>query len=335
MRLLSKKMITLSLALGLPLAIGSIGVDAATVATNPVTSPAVQAVSTVAAPVTNTVTAPVVHGTSLSVTGNPRKDMYVNAIAYQKSAEVAALQRQAYELATLRLDQALQHKGEYKKPLAIISDIDMTIMDDTTFQAEMMKENKAFDNGPWDGYYHALATNADQPIPGSVEFFKYAASKGVSVFYITNRDWDTLDETVAQLKHWVLPNADAAHVQVIPKGGSSDKQQRRDNVLQHYDVIMYLGDNIADFTSDFKRDYGPFKRTAMANDPQYAKKFGTQWIVFPNATYGDWLGAVWYNNKKATAEDRSAYANNILEYYRFTNPQWKIWYDGYIKDKIQ
>lgn len=255
MRLLSKKMITLSLALGLPLAIGSIGVDAATVATNPVTSPAVQAVSTVAAPVTNTVTAPVVHGTSLSVTGNPRKDMYVNAIAYQKSAEVAALQRQAYELATLRLDQALQHKGEYKKPLAIISDIDMTIMDDTTFQAEMMKENKAFDNGPWDGYYHALATNADQPIPGSVEFFKYAASKGVSVFYITNRDWD--------------------------------------------------------------------------------KKFGTQWIVFPNATYGDWLGAVWYNNKKATAEDRSAYANNILEYYRFTNPQWKIWYDGYIKNKIQ
>lgn len=272
---------------------------------------------------------------SASVTGDARKDTYVNGILYQASAEVKALQKQAYDLARIRLDQALAHKEEFKKPLAIISDIDMTIMDDNTFQAEVMRRNQYFDNGPWDGYYHALATNADYAIPGAEEFFKYAAAQGVEVFYITNRDWDTLDLTVAQLQHWGLPNADKAHVQVMNHAGSSDKQERRNNVLSRHDVIMYLGDNIGDFTSEFKREYGSLNRTSMIMSPEYYDKFGVSWIVFPNATYGDWLGAVWNNDKKATAEMRSQYARELLDQLRFTNPKWQLWYEGHIKDKIQ
>ena len=87
----------------------------------------------------------------VSVTGDARKDTYVNGIIYQYSAEVQGLQKQAYELAKIRLDQALerQKKGEYKKPIAIVSDIDETIMDDTTYQAEQMMKDGKWDNGPW------------------------------------------------------------------------------------------------------------------------------------------------------------------------------------------
>lgn len=82
----------------------------------------------------------------------------------------------------------------------------MTIMDDTTFQAEMMKENKAFDNGPWDGYYyHALATD-DQPIPGSVEFFKYAASKVYPYSILRIAIGIRWMKQLLKLKHWGLPN---------------------------------------------------------------------------------------------------------------------------------
>ena len=66
-----------------------------------------------------------------SVTGDIRKEAYVNGVIYQESAEVKGLQKQAYTLATLQLDRILSQKKDINKPLAIISDIDQTIMDDT------------------------------------------------------------------------------------------------------------------------------------------------------------------------------------------------------------
>lgn len=270
----------------------------------------------------------------VSVTGDARKDTYVNGIIYQYSAEVQGLQKQAYELAKIRLDQALerQKKGEYKKPLAIVSDIDETIMDDTTYQAEQMMKDGKWDNGPWDGYYHAVASEADKALPGAVDFFKYAQKKGVEVFYITNRDWDTEDLTIAQLAHAGLPYADKAHVQVMDKTGSSNKDARRANVLKNFDVVMYLGDNIGDFTSAFIREQGALKRTEMAMAPEYKDKWGVEWIVLPNSTYGDWLGAVWFNKKSATDEEKSQYTRDILNHWKYSNTNWPTWYKGYVKD---
>lgn len=273
--------------------------------------------------------------TDVSVTGNARKDAYVNGIVYQTSAEFRAIQKQAYDLATLRLDQALAHKEQYDKPLAIISDIDLTIMDDTTFQAEMMKKEYPFDDGPYTYYYNGVATTADHPMPGALAFFKHAADNGVEVFYITNRAYDTKDLAVAQLKHWGFPNADDAHVQVMNKERTFDKAHRRANVMKDYDVVLLLGDNMADFTSDFRKDLGPIERTALLDkDPQYYDKIGMQWIVFPNATYGDWYRAVWYDKKDVTPQERTERTREVLDYYGFTNPQWDTWYDGPIKNEL-
>lgn len=269
-----------------------------------------------------------------SVTGDARKDTYVQGIMYNLSAEVKGLQKQGYVAARNRLDEVLQNRDQYSKPLAIISDIDLTICDDTTFQAEMMMREGRWDSGPWNGYYHAMATTADQPMPGAVEFFNYAAQQGVEIFYISNREWDTAELTAAQLKHWGLPYADLAHIGVMNHEGSGNKDERRAHVTKDHDVIMYLGDSIGDFTSDFHRTYGPFKRTAMATSPEYINKWGHEWIIFPNASYGQWAGAVWFKDKKATPADRSEYARKVLEHYRFTNPHWDVWYDGFIKDRL-
>lgn len=264
-----------------------------------------------------------------SVTNDFRKESYLNGIIYQLSAEVKGLQIQAFELARLRLDQRLKERdaGKYARPIAIISDIDDTLADDAMYMADIVQREGHWDNGPWDYYYDAVGSTACKAIPGAVEFLQYASSKGVEVFYITNRDWDQDDLTVKQLQRLGFPNADKAHVQVMNTEGSSNKTERRENVLKTHDVIMYIGDNIGDFTAAFKRELGPIKRTELALQDEYKKLWGDKWIVLPNATYGDYVGAVWYNDKKSDAAKRNQYIKELLDYYKFTNTKkYNSWY---------
>lgn len=265
-----------------------------------------------------------------SVADNARKESYVNGIIYQLSAEVKGLQMQAYKLARIRLEDRLQEQaqGKYSKPLAIVTDLDETILSDTMYLADAVQRPESWDNGPFDKYYYAgLSSVACKAIPGAVDFFNYASSKGIEIFYITNRDPDKGELTVKQLQYLGFPNADKDHIQVKLQDGSSNKTQRRNNVLKDHDVIMYLGDNIGDFTGDFKTDLGPVKRTELALQAPYTDFWGDKWIVFPNATYGNYVSAVWYGDKKADAAKRVEYIKQLFDSVKFTNTEkFGTWY---------
>ena len=265
-----------------------------------------------------------------SIADDARKESYVNGIIYQLSAEVKALQMQAFKLARIRLDERLkeQAQGKDSKPLAIISDLDETILSDTMYLADAVQRPEAWDNGPMDDhYYAALASVACKAIPGAVEFFNYASSKGVELFYITNREPDKGELTVKQLQWLGFPNADKDHIQVKLEDKSSNKTQRRNNVLKNHDVIMYLGDNIGDFTGDFKNELGPVKRTELALQAPYTDFWGDKWIVLPNATYGNYVSAVWYGDKKADAAKRIEYIKQLFDSVKFTNTEkFNTWY---------
>ena len=58
------------------------------------------------------------------------------------------------------------------------------------------------------------------------------------------------------------------------------------NVTAH-DVVMYLGDNLGDFSDVFANAENSIKRSELVSE--YSSKWGKEWIVFPNAVYGDWL----------------------------------------------
>ena len=265
-----------------------------------------------------------------SVADNARKESYVNGIIYQLSAEVKGLQMQAYKLARIRLEDRLQEQaqGKYSKPLAIVTDLDETILSDTMYLADAVQRPESWDNGPFDKYYYAgLSSVACKAIPGAVDCFNYASSKGIEIFYITNRDPDKGELTVKQLQYLGFPNADKDHIQVKLQDGSSNKTQRRNNVLKDHDVIMYLGDNIGDFTGDFKTDLGPVKRTELALQAPYTDFWGDKWIVFPNATYGNYVSAVWYGDKKADAAKRVEYIKQLFDSVKFTNTEkFGTWY---------
>jgi 5'-nucleotidase (lipoprotein e(P4) family) len=96
-----------------------------------------------------------------------------SSLYQQRAAEYKALCFQAYNLARLRLDEALKHKG--KKPLAVVTDIDETLLDNSPDDAVRAINNQEFDLKAWKQW---TAKGIADTVPGAPSFFKYAASKG-------------------------------------------------------------------------------------------------------------------------------------------------------------
>ncbi|MBW4889998.1 5'-nucleotidase, lipoprotein e(P4) family [Mucilaginibacter sp. HMF5004] len=162
----------------------------------------------------------------------------------QRAAEYKALCFQAYNMAKLRLDAALKKKKG--KPLAVITDIDETLLDNSPYDAQRAIANLDYDLKTWKAW---TAKGIADTVPGAPSFFKYAASKGVTVFYITNRDEDERPGTTQNLKLYKLPFVDEAHL--LLKQGSSSKESRRQKVLKSYNVVLLCGDNLPDFDARY------------------------------------------------------------------------------------
>lgn len=57
--------------------------------------------------------------------------------------------------------------------------------------------------------------------------------------------------------------------------------------VQSHDVVLYLGDNLGDFSDDFANAKDAIERSNLIS--QCSSKWGKEWIIFPNSVYGDWL----------------------------------------------
>ncbi|MVN90307.1 5'-nucleotidase, lipoprotein e(P4) family [Mucilaginibacter aquatilis] len=224
----------------------------------------------------------------------------------QRSAEYRALCFQAYNLAKLRLDEALAKKTN--KPLAIVTDIDETVLDNSPYDASRAISNLEYDAATWKQW---TAKAACDTVAGAPAFFKYAASKGVAIFYITNRDEDEQAGTVKNLQKFNMPFADDEHV--ILKAGTSSKEPRRLNVLKGYDIVLLCGDNLPDFDAVY--DNHPTEQKRNEATAKLSGKFGSKYIILPNPSYGDWEGALFNFNYglKAAQKDSIIKAKLITE----------------------
>lgn len=219
------------------------------------------------------------------------------ALWQQQSAEYKALCFQAYNVARLRLDEAVAKPTN--KPFAVITDLDETLLDNSPYDAERAINNLDYTTPTWKQW---TAKAVDDTVPGAPAFFKYAASKGVEVFYITNRDADERAGTLKNLQLYNLPNVDDAHL--LTRQGSSSKESRRQNVMQTHNVILLCGDNLADF--DALYDNKPLTQNRAATTQQLMQAFGSRYIVLPNPTYGDWESALFNFNYKLTAAQKDS-----------------------------
>lgn len=214
----------------------------------------------------------------------------------QRAAEYKALCYQAYNLAHLRLELAVAQSSA--KPKAIVTDIDETVLDNSPHDMTEALDGKDFDLKTWKTW---TAKAAADTICGAGSFLKYAAAKGVEVFYITNRDEDERAGTLKNLQKFNLPNADSEHL--LLKQGVSSKEIRRKQVLQNHEIILFLGDNLSDFSALFdKKQYDE----RLRNTQQNAAEFGKRFIVLPNVAYGDWEGALYRYNYQLKPAQRDS-----------------------------
>jgi len=225
------------------------------------------------------------------------------ALWHQRAAEYKALCFQAYNVAKWRLDIALQ--SNYSKPLAIITDIDETVLDNSPNTVSQGLAGKEYEPEAW--YKWTSLASADT-IAGAASFFKYAASKPVTIFYISNRDEKERQSTLTNLQKFGLPNADTGHL--LLKQNTSGKDARRQEVLKNYEVVLLIGDNLSDFSNIFDKQT---EEPRLSATKLVSGNFGNRFIILPNVQYGDWEGALYQYNPQISPKEKEKIFKSSLK----------------------
>ena len=228
----------------------------------------------------------------------PQNNSLLWAVAWANtSAEFGALCHQAYNLAKLRVELALK-KHSSDKPLAVITDIDHTVVHSASYWAYLVEQGfDFFDDALWDDW---IPKNLMTAVPGAREFLAFCEEQAVEVFYVTNRDQgeETYIYALRQLQYLDLPFADVDHLTVYRE--TSDKSPSREAIGKSHEVVALLGDNL----NDYKRDY-----YVKDIDERYAlmerdrKDFGETFILFPNPTDGHWVRAIFGESEPAATDE--------------------------------
>jgi len=250
---------------------------------------------------------------SAALQGTADNAYQIGAILYQqRSGEYRALAYQAYNIARLRLDQDLDKKNvkrlpktERKRPRAIVVDIDETVLNNSASNAYEAKYNIPFNYPDWYAWGEKREAKA---VPGAVDFLNYAVSKGVKIFYISNRDDVQGQATIDNLRKVVFNDVSADNVW-LRVNKVSTKEPRRLAVAAKYRIVMLMGDNLDDFSGVFEN-----KPTAerFAEVDKARDLFGKRFIALPNAMYGTWENAI-YNYQHPSEAQKAQMRVNTLE----------------------
>jgi 5'-nucleotidase (lipoprotein e(P4) family) len=228
----------------------------------------------------------------------------------QTSGEARALAYQAFTLARMMLERDLQVNRRNRMRRAIVVDADETVLDNSRFQATLLKNRQNYDARTWTEWVNRVEAEA---IPGAVEFLRYAAARGVRVFYITNRNLSEKEATAANLKKLGFPDVSDETLLVRTDARTSSKEARRQSVSAKFRIVLLMGDNLNDFADVFQQSKTVADRLAAVE--RNKAQFGTRFIVLPNVMYGDWESALYDYNFKLSEEEKAAKRKSQLKTY--------------------
>ena len=225
-----------------------------------------------------------------------KEDQNLNAVLWmQTSVEYEMLCRLVYRNAENYIDEALkdstwtaalEQEGDYKNlPPAIIVDVDETILDNSPFQARLSKTHTSYTEELWQSW---VKEKAAKPIPGAKEFINKAIEKGITIFYVTNRELEV--PTVENLQKEINPNitADVVLCKNEQKDWTSNKTSRRYFIADTHRILLLIGDDYNDF--EYLGKASPADRITLAK--QNISKWGKYWFILPNPTYGSFEKAI-------------------------------------------
>jgi 5'-nucleotidase (lipoprotein e(P4) family) len=175
-------------------------------------------------------------------------------------------------------------------------------LDNSPFQARSIQNGTSYPVGWSEWVEESKATF----IPGAQAFLATAKKLGVRVFYITNRK---IKEAPATLKNLQALGVSVVNEDLLPKDKENGKGGRRNQVAQKHEIVMLIGDNLADFDDAF--DMAPMAKRSEAV-ARFAKEWGSKWVVLPNPMYGDWESAMYEFNFSLKHEEKSALRHKNL-----------------------
>lgn len=243
-------------------------------------------------------------------------DDNLNATAWvQNALEHDLIYLQTYRDAQQRLDAALADpqwdaltpadrlQPARGLPPAVVLDIDETVLDNSPYQARLVRNHAAFDQAGWDAWCREARARA---LPGVVAFTRHAAARGVRVILISNRDKALDQSTLANLRQVGVPVTGPEALlglgTTVPgcTAHGSDKGCRRQWVSRHYRVLMQFGDQLGDFL-DIRRNTPAGREAAVK---PFLDWVGRRWFVLPNPTYGSWEPALFGNDWQLSPRER-------------------------------
>jgi len=256
----------------------------------------------------------------IAVRAQDASDLLLATLWTQRSVEYKANALTVFALARIRLDEALvdrswtaapaEQTGDYQTlPPAVVLDIDETLLDNSKYQVWMMKNDKTFSTKTWNEFCAAQISTA---VPGALEFVKYADSKNVKIFYITNRAAETEKDTRENMQKLGFPlggNVDTFLMQNEKPEWGSAKSTRRAVVTKHYRVLLNIGDNFGDFDDRYRTSEAD-RLKAFDSDMAY---WGKQWLMIANPTYGSFDTAPYGHDFKKSREEQRKAKRDVLE----------------------
>ncbi|HEU4589340.1 MAG TPA: HAD family acid phosphatase, partial [Steroidobacteraceae bacterium] len=222
----------------------------------------------------------------------------------QRAPEYRALAEQVYRVATQKMaapaagSAAVEQQGVAadvlaRMPTAVVMDLDETVLDNTVYQARLVRERSSFDPKSWGEWVGAGEAEA---VPGAREFIAAARRLGHTVFFLSNRDCSTPAPTAqdscpaktATMKNLVRLGIDLApdpdHLLLRkdrPEWNSGTKTHRRAFIGEKYRIVALVGDDLGDFVDP---------KVFAGDRERLAPHFGTDWFLLPNPIYGSWTG---------------------------------------------
>ena len=230
----------------------------------------------------------------------------------QTAAEYRALYHQGFNLARMRIELALAQKQDGSLPLAIISDVDETLLLSNNYWGYLINQGQDFfDDAIWDSW---VAENRAVASPGALDFLKFCVANNVEIFYVTNRNQgeSTVQLALNNLNAAGFPSVDRSHLRVLRETSNKELVQQR--IREDYDVVVLLGDNLNDFS---RRYYSTDLEQRLSLMEEDKARYGRDYIIFPNPTDGHWIRAIFGDSEPPPSDH-----NRIILKQAATRSAW-------------
>jgi acid phosphatase len=220
----------------------------------------------------------------------------LDAILWMQTAgEYRACCLQTYRFALEKLIEKHRALPRDGRTPAIIMDLDETVFDNSGYETWLFQQGTVYSDESWKRWERDHGDEVAL-VPGALDLIRWADGNGIRVVFVTNRFEENRDATTRTLRRLGIDTRDIEQ-RLLMTTGSSDKSSRRKQVFDRYRVLMLFGDNLRDFSEQFRAAKVDATDTAGQNRAiaerlkqvdDNRSHWGNDWIVLPNPAYGEW-----------------------------------------------